>query len=73
MKARACSPIAKYKVGDIVKGRTAVRQPIISMRIDKVVNQRGWVGEPTPSYIVTDLSNLFGISGYFIGEELIQP
>lgn len=61
----------KYKVGDIVNGRTAIGQPVISMRIDVVVNQRGWVGDPTPSYIVTDVSQLFGMSGYFIGEELI--
>ena len=61
----------KYKVGDIVEGRTAVGQPIIPMRIDEVVNQRGWIGNPPPCYIVTDLSNLFGISGYFISEELI--
>lgn len=63
----------RYKVGDVVMGRTCSVAPILPLRIDRVIDQRGWVkdpiDDPTPSYIVTDVSNLFGISGYFIGEE----
>lgn len=62
-----------YKVNDIVLGRTSTHphNKPCALRIDEVINKRGWVGNPKPSYIVSDVSNLFGLNRLLIGEDLI--